>query len=146
MKLLNVRILLSMLFPGILFSIESAASIGGQDTTYIRKFTDQPHITFEFARRNQEIRLINPLNQNQTVNYEPNTRVNFITSIDYRWLSLSLGLFSFGATESKKKGDTDQFNLKFSFNGKRIWNTNYIQAYRGYFQNNPLESILSDQI
>lgn len=145
MKFMKARILLFLLFPGFLHSNTRAIDEFGinrieQDTSYIRKFKDQPHLTFEFARRNQEIRLINPLNGVQSVNYEPNTRVSFITSFDYRWFSLSLGLFSFGASEAKKKGNTDQFNLKFSFNGKRFWNTNYIQAYQGYFQNNPLVS------
>jgi hypothetical protein len=144
MKLMKARILLLLLFPGFSFartaeSFEDLAN-NPQDSSYIRKFKDQPHLTFEFARRNQEIRLINPLNESQSVNYEPNTRVSFITSFDYRWLSLSLGLFSYGAADSDKKGDTEQFNLKFSFNGRRIWNTNYIQAYQGYFQNNPLVS------
>lgn len=140
MIFMRARILLILLYPGFLF-----AGIGDRDSTrakspdtiFVKNFRDQPHLTFEFARRNQRLNLVNPANEKQILTYAPNTRVNFIASLDYRWLSVSLGLFSMGATEAKKKGNTDQFSLRFSFNGKRIWNTNFIQAYQGYYLANP---------
>jgi len=104
---------------------------------YIQPFKNQPQFTFEFARRRAAIQLINPSNNAQIVKYEPNTRVNFITSFDYRWISLSLGLFSFQDASGKKKGETDQFFLRFSFNGKKLWNTNFIQNYQGMYLANP---------
>lgn len=139
----NTRKVILNILPGVFLCISGIA--GPSDTlanepekpVYFIRFKDQPHFTFEFARRRQEINLVNPANDALFIRYEPNTRTNFIASFDYRWISLSLGLFSFPVGQSKFKGSTDQFNLRFSFNGKRIWNTNFIQFYQGYSQTNP---------
>ena len=79
----------------------------GGDSVYIKPFSNRPQLTFEFARRTQQFDLVNPANAKQLVSYQPNTRVNFLGTFDYRWLSLSLGIFSFGAAEHKKKGDCE---------------------------------------
>lgn len=109
------------------------------DTSFIRPFTDRPQLTFEFAQRNQKIDLVNPANEKQKISYEPNNRINFITSFDYRWLSLSLGLFSFDGDDGAQKGSTQQFALRFSINSKRVWNSNFLQLYNGYYLSNPQE-------
>jgi hypothetical protein len=109
-----------------------------RDSNYVTSFTDQPHITFELAKRNQRIDIRNPLLDTFLLRYEPNSKTNLIGSIDYRWLSLSLGLVTIQSGDSYRKGSSTQFSLRASFNGRRIWNTNFIQVIKGYYLTNPL--------
>jgi hypothetical protein len=110
------------------------------DSSYVRSFRSQPHLTFEFARRRQKIDIRNPNLDTFLLRYEANTRTNFLVSFDYKWLSLSLGLFSFGASEADRKGNSSQFSLRASYNGARWWNSNFYQSYTGFFLTNPLSS------
>ena len=119
------------------FELSRLCAQSGLDTSFIKRFTDRPQLTFEFAQRNQKFDLVNPANQKQVVSYEPNNRVNFITSFDYRWLSLSLGLLTFDGNDGSQKGTTQQFALRFSINSKRVWNSNFLQLYKGYYLSNP---------
>jgi hypothetical protein len=146
MKPINTRNAQRCFIPGVffvfLFHFSGTICLHAQsDSTerdrYIHSFTDQPQFTFEFARRRAVLQLVNPTNSAQIVKYEPNTRVNFVSSFDYRWISLSLGLFSFQDASGKQKGTSDQFFLRFSFNGKKLWNTNFIQNYQGMYLANP---------
>jgi len=105
------------------------------DTLYIRSFRRHPHLTFEFARKRQSIDIRNPLNEQTHIRYMPNSLFNFIGSFDYRWLSLSLGLMKVKA--DPQNGLTKQFSFRASFNGKRIWNTNFLQYYQGFYLQNP---------
>ncbi len=135
-------IFLCLMYQG--FFVEASAGdrfLNGGDSVYIKPFSNRPQLTFEFARRTQQFDLVNPANQRQIVSYQPNTRVNFLGTLDYRWLSLSLGIFSFGAAEHKKKGETEQFALRFSINGRRIWNSNVFQLFQGYYLSNPQNNI-----
>jgi hypothetical protein len=108
-----------------------------QDPAYVRSFREQPHLTFEFARRRQKIDIRNPNLDTFLLRYEANTRSNFIATFDYKWLSLSLGLFSFGTTDSDRKGNSTQFSIRGSYNGKRLWNSNFYQSYKGFYLTNP---------
>lgn len=112
-------------------------NINWQDSIYVKSYRSRPHLTFEFARRRQLIDIRNPNLDTLLFRYEPNTRTNFITAFDYRWLSVSLGLVSFPTTAGNRKGESSQFSLRASFNGKRIWNTNFIQYYSGFYLTNP---------
>lgn len=135
-------IFLCLMYQG--FFVEASDGgrfLNGGDSIYIKPFSNRPQLTFEFARRTQQFDLVNPANQRQIVSYQPNTRVNFLGTLDYRWLSLSLGIFSFGAAEHKKKGETEQFALRFSINGRRIWNSNVFQLFQGYYLSNPQNNI-----
>ncbi len=135
-------IFLCLMYQG--FFVEASDGdrfLKGGDSIYIKPFSNRPQLTFEFARRTQQFDLVNPANQRQIVSYQPNTRVNFLGTLDYRWLSLSLGIFSFGAAEHKKKGETEQFALRFSINGRRIWNSNVFQLFQGYYLSNPQNNI-----
>lgn len=105
------------------------------DTVYIHSFKAHPHLTFEFARRMQLIDIRSVKNEQLKIRYLPNTLFNFITSFDYRWLSLSLGLFK--VPVNNDNGNTNQFSLRASFNGRKIWNTNFIQYYDGFYLDNP---------
>ena len=135
-------IFLCLIYQGFFFDVSAIHFVpNGGDSVYIKPFSNRPQLTFEFARRTQQFDLVNPANQRQIVSYQPNTRVNFLGTLDYRWLSLSLGIFSFGAAEHKKKGDTEQFALRFSINGRRIWNSNVFQLYQGYYLSNPQNTI-----
>jgi len=108
-----------------------------QDSTYILSLKHRPHLTFEFARRLQSIQIRNPLVESVFVQYDPNTSTNLMASFDYKWISLSVGLVNFNADDSFRKGNTEQFSLRASFNGKRFWNTNFIQWYQGFYLANP---------
>lgn len=105
------------------------------DTNFIERFRDQPHLTFEFMRRGQAIELRSPSMPAARIVYHPNTLVNFNVSFDYRWLSLSVGLFRLKANPGR--GETSQFSLRASFSGKHIWNSNFIQVYNGFYLANP---------
>ena len=109
-----------------------------QDSTYILSLNHRIHLTFDLARRYQSIIIRNPINEKTLIQYDPNTRSNFITSFDYKWISLSLGLFKLKTNNSEKKGTTDQFFFRASFNGKRFWNSNFVQYYKGFYLANPL--------
>ena len=109
-----------------------------QDSSFILSLKHRPHLTFEFARRLQSIQIRNPLVETMLVQYDPNTSTNFMASFDYKWISLSLGLINFKATDSFRKGTTEQFSFRASFNGKRFWNTNFIQYYQGFYLANPV--------
>ena len=117
-------------------------SLSGEktDSLFIRKFRNHPQLLFEFARRRESFDLQSPVNDALMIRYEANTRVNFFGTFNYRWLSLSLGLFSFNATDGEKKGKSSQFSLRASYNGRRFWNSNFIQFTEGYYQVNPLVS------
>lgn len=131
-------ILLVLINRGLLLAVPSQLStVSENDSTYIKPFSNRPQLTFEFARRMHQFDLVNPVNDRQLVSYQPNTRINFMATIDYRWMSLSLGLFSLGASDFKKKGETNQLALRFSINGKHLWNSNSFQYYQGYFLSNP---------
>lgn len=106
-----------------------------QDTLYIRSFRRQPHLTFEFARKIQSVEIRSPLEEQLVIRYLPNSLFNFIGSFDYRWLSLSLGLVKIPADPAN--GVTSQFSLRASLNGKRVWNTNFLQVYNGFYLQNP---------
>ena len=138
----NFLVFLLAINQGLLLAFNpSYPAFPENDSSYIKPFSNRPQLTFEFARRSQQIDLVNPSNKRQVVSYQPNTRINFIGTFDYRWLSLSLGFFSMGAADNAKKGETDQFSLRFSLNGKRLWNSNAFQFYRGYFLSNPSKVI-----
>jgi hypothetical protein len=107
------------------------------DDNFVRSFRNQPHFTFEFARRRQIISVRNANIDTLVLRFEPNTRTNFLASFDYKWLSLSIGLISFDTRGGSRKGESNQFSLRASFNGKRIWNTNFIQYYSGFYLANP---------
>lgn len=104
---------------------------------FVRSFRNHPHLTFEFARRRQVISVRNANIDTLLLRFEPNTRTNLIASFDYKWLSLSLGLVSFNTSGGSRKGDSNQFSLRASFNGKNIWNTNFLQYYSGFYLSNP---------
>jgi hypothetical protein len=108
-----------------------------QDSLFIRSLRSHPHVTLEFARRIQRLEIRSSSNNLILIRYEPNTRVNMVGSFDYKWLSLSLGLLSFKASETYRKGNTTQFSVRASFSGKRIWNTNFIQLFSGFYLANP---------
>ena len=134
-------IFIFLLFISTSFSVSAqteSANATKQDSLYVTKFTDRPHLTFELANRSQRIDIRNPDLDTFLLRYQPNTSTNFIASFDYRWLSLSLGLLSLQAGDSYRKGTSSQFSLRASFNGRRLWNTNFIQVYKGYYLTNPL--------
>ncbi len=108
-----------------------------RDPKYVSNLTDQPHLTFEFAKRTQRIDIRNPALDTFLLRYEPNSKTNFIASFDYRWLSLSIGLLSFQSGDSYRKGNSNQFSFRASFNGRRVWNSNFIQVISGYYLSNP---------
>ncbi|MEX1190125.1 MAG: DUF4421 family protein [Bacteroidia bacterium] len=137
-------IFLSLLFlhfsSAELFSAvpDTGSSSSWQDESFIRSFRSNPHFTFEFARRRQVLDIRNSELDTFLLRFEPNTRTNFIASFDYKWLSLSLGLISFPTVNGARKGNSSQFSLRANFNGRRVWNSNFIQLYRGFFLTNPL--------
>jgi len=110
---------------------------GQRDPEFISSFKDSPHLTFEIASRNQNFVIRNPDVENIQLTYQPNTSSNFLTSFDYRWISLSIGLFSLQASDGDRKGESNQFSFRASFNGKRFWNSNFIQIFNGYHLANP---------
>lgn len=126
-----------LLFPAgsLLAAAPECKALELQDSSYIRSLRNHPHFTFELARRMQSIQIRNPANESQVIRYEPNSLSNFLVSFDYRWLSLSLGLLRLKVDPAK--GNTSQFSLRASFNGKRIWNTNFLQAFQGFYLANP---------
>lgn len=108
-----------------------------KSNAFVRSFRSNPHITFEFARRRQILDIRNAALDTLLLRFEPNTRTNLIASFDYKWLSLSLGLISFSTVDGDRKGNSSQFSLRANFNGKRIWNSNFLQFYKGFFLTNP---------
>ena len=115
----------------------SSNSLAQKDPDYISSFNDRPHLTFELASRNQDVIIRNPDAENFQLTYRPNSRSSFITCLDYRWLSLSLGLIKFQSSDGDRKGETKQFSFRASFNGRRFWNSNFIQIFNGYYLANP---------
>jgi hypothetical protein len=133
---LNYLLLLSVLCSNQICSQESIPDKKkSQDTTFIKSFRVHPHLTFEFARRVQTIEIRSPKNDLTYIRYAPNSLFNLVASFDYRWLSVSLGLLKIPADVDN--GQTNQFSLRASFNGRRIWNTNFLQVYQGYYLQNP---------
>jgi hypothetical protein len=138
-----MKSILNFLVINALFMLSSFVSHAEQpdslqnDTLYIRSFRRNPHLTFEFARRIQTIDIRSPKIEQTSIRYSPNSLFNFIASFDYRWLSLSLGLFKVQADANN--GSTSQFSLRASFNGKKFWNTNFLQVYQGFYLQNPDE-------
>jgi hypothetical protein len=108
-----------------------------QNPDFISSFNDRPHLTFELASRNQNVVIRNPDAENIQLTYRPNTRTNLLACIDYRWLSLSLGLISFQSSDGDRKGESKQFSFRASFNGRRFWNSNFLQIFNGYYLTNP---------
>ena len=125
------------IFIFIFLQILISKSIGQQNPDFISTFKDRPHLTFELASRNQNVVIRNPDAENIQLTYQPNTRSNFLANFDYRWLSLSLGLISFQSSDGDRKGESKQFSFRASFNGKRFWNSNFIQIFNGYYLTNP---------
>jgi len=118
-------------------SKKDSLKAGSQDSLFIRRFRNHPHVTFEFARRSDRFDLQSPINDTLVIRYEPNTKVNVVGTLDYRWLSVSIGLLSLHPIDGKKKGNSSQFSLRASFNGRRIWNSNFLQVTQGFYQVNP---------
>ena len=112
-------------------------SKGQQNPDFISSFNDRPHLTFELASRKQDVVIRNPDAENIQLTYRPNTRSNFLACLDYRWLSLSLGLIAFQSSDGDRKGESKQFSFRASFNGRRFWNSNFIQIFNGYYIANP---------
>ena len=125
------------IFIFIFLQILISKSIGQQNPDFISTFKDRPHLTFELASRNQNVVIRNPDAENIQLTYQPNTRSNFLANFDYRWLSLSLGLISFQSSDGDRKGESKQFSFRASFNGRRFWNSNFIQIFNGYYLTNP---------
>jgi hypothetical protein len=133
----GIFIAICLLWNAVSFAQNDSTSSRFKDPEYITSFGNHPHLTFELAKRSQRIDIRVPDKDTFLLRYEPNTKTNFVASFDYRWLSLSLGLFSIHSGDASRKGDTQQFTFGASFNGKRIWNSNFIQVYKGYYISNP---------
>jgi len=61
-----------------------------QDSFYILSLKHRPHLTFEFARRIQNIQIRNPVLPSMLVQYDPNTSTNFMASFDINGLVFQL--------------------------------------------------------
>ena len=139
-KILAFFFFLSIVAP---FQLQASAirhylPANDQDSNYVRSFRNQPHLTFEFARRRQTIDIRNPNLDTFLLRFEANTQTNFLTSFDYKWLSVSLGLLSFHDADGARKGNSSQFSIRASYNGRRLWNSNFYQSYTGYYLTNPI--------
>ena len=108
------------------------------DTTFIRSYSGRPHITFDIARRLEAIEIQSPTIETLLLRYEVNSRFNFITSFDYRWLSIAFSLFNFQPADGAQKGSSNTFSLRLNANGRRIWSTNFLQVNEGFHLSNPL--------
>lgn len=103
------------------------------DTTYIASYNRMLHVHLVLENTDYALRFIH---DDKRLIYKPNITSSAGIGISYSWLSFDAILRTRARSKEDERGETDQFRLGFSFNGRKVWfDTNY-QQYKGLYLSN----------
>jgi hypothetical protein len=104
---------------------------------YIRVFKDKLNISNFFSIRSANLTIKNRDDQEQTVNYNPNSFVNLGLGFNYGWLSIESDIrIPFVDQRDPLKGNTKVFHIGANFIRRKYWFKGFVHVTKGYYLDN----------
>ncbi|MBI5218720.1 MAG: DUF4421 family protein [Bacteroidia bacterium] len=142
-------------FPFIIFLLIISFYVSGQtevrffDSTrhvfpdYIENYSDSLSVQLAASSKYNKFEISsNPADSkvSKVMRFNPNKKASLGFGVNYKWFGLSLGVaFPFLNNDDFKYGHTDQFDLQANFYLRKFIIDGYLQTYKGYYINNPLD-------
>lgn len=112
-----------------------ASTFAQEDTSYISKL---PYNGTIYSYLNRKINSVDYSNSNTryTLSYSPNIWGSFGIGGSYKWMDLSVGLFSYGKLDENQYGKTQRIDIQSHIYLRKYITDLFLQNYIGFYSTN----------
>lgn len=139
-----------LFFTLCIYDIASGQKIAGlfsddHDTNYIESYKSQLTARLYASRKYTDLK-IRDTDNDVTLNYKPNDRINLGFGLSYNAFTLNIGInFPFVNHDNDKYGKTDYLDLQSHLLFRKLAAEVYLSTFKGYYLSNPDEALYGNR-